>query len=72
MMKQALAKFFNIGVGGKEMNPLLKRLHRFTKGYDHEKYWHRRSVVVDPSSKVFLLRKLYFLYWIKKTDGKFG
>lgn len=37
--------------------------------YDHEKYWKRRSMVVDPNARCCLLRKIYYLYYIKKCDA---
>ena len=37
--------------------------------YNHKKYWKRRSKVTDPSSRQNLLMKLYYLYYIKKTDA---
>ena len=44
----------------------------WVKGYNHEKYWHRRSIVVDPKNKTPLLIKLYYLWYIKRKDAKFG
>lgn len=43
----------------------------FIQGYNHEKYWKRRSKVVDPNYKNIFL-KLYYLYYIKKIDSKFN
>ena len=37
--------------------------------YNHEKYWTRRAVVTNPQDKTNLLLKLYYLYYIKKTDA---
>ncbi len=37
--------------------------------YDHKKYWKRRSIVTDPNNKTNILIKLYYLYYIKKTDA---
>ena len=37
--------------------------------YNHEKYWKRRAVVVNSQDKANLLLKLYYLYYIKKTDA---
>ncbi|WP_044137431.1 serine O-acetyltransferase [Bacteroides oleiciplenus] len=37
--------------------------------YNHKKYWKRRAVVVNPQNKTNLLLKLYYLYYIKKTDA---
>lgn len=37
--------------------------------YNHEKYWTRRSVVINPQDKTHLLLKLYYLFYIKRTDA---
>lgn len=37
--------------------------------YNHEKYWKRRAVVTNPQNKSNLLLKLWYLYYIKKTDA---
>lgn len=37
--------------------------------YNHRKYWRRRSIVISPSNKTPLLIKLYYLWYIKKTDA---
>lgn len=42
------------------------------RGYNHEKYWHRRSIVVDPDNRTNILIKLYYLFYIKRIDMKFG
>lgn len=39
------------------------------QNYNHKKYWARRKKVIDPSNKVPLLIKLYYLYYIKRTDA---
>lgn len=48
------------------------RIMSWVRGYNHEKYWHRRSIVVDPTNKTPLLIKLYYLLYIKRIDAKFG
>ena len=42
---------------------------RSIQKYNHSKYWRRRSVLVDPENKTFLLIKLYYLLYIKRTDA---
>ena len=69
-MRQLLQKFFHLGPGGQEMNPMTKMLLSWVKGYNHEKYWHRRNIVVDPNTKANVLWKLYCLYYVKRVDGK--
>lgn len=44
---------------------VLKRIH----GWDGEKYFRRRDYVIDPNKKN-LLRKFYYLYYIKRVDSK--
>ncbi len=41
----------------------------FIQKYNHVKYWKRRDIVINPENKTFLLIKLYYLYYIKKTDA---
>lgn len=41
----------------------------FIQHYNHDKYWKRRSLVVDQNNKVPTLIKLYYLYYIKKCDA---
>lgn len=46
-----------------------KYLLRFIQRYNHKKYWKRRAIVIDPKNKTNILIKLYYLYYIKKTDA---
>lgn len=46
-----------------------RRILSWIQHYNHSKYWHRRSVVTNPSDKTNVLIKLYYLYYIKKTDA---
>lgn len=48
-----------------------KVLSRIQK-YDHHKYWNRRDAVVNSHSKISPLKKLWYLYYIKKTDSYHG
>lgn len=48
--------------GGRYLLSIIQR-------YNHKKYWKRRGIVVDPYNKTPFLIKLYFLYYIKKTDS---
>lgn len=47
---------------------ITKWLMSIMSGYNHEKYWRRRSVVVNPAAKVNPLVKMYYLFYIKKVD----
>lgn len=40
------------------------------RGYNHNKYWKRRAVVIDPDNHVSLLKKLYYLWYVKRVDCK--
>lgn len=48
-------------------NRIGKWLLGILQHYNHEKYWKRRALVVDPNSKTPLILKLYYLYYIKKA-----
>lgn len=37
-------------------------------GYNHSKYWRRREYVITVNNNGFLLKKLYYLFWIKRVD----
>lgn len=41
-------------------------------GYNHDKYWKRRAIVVNPQNKTSLLLKSYYLFCIMRKDAKFG
>ena len=38
-------------------------------GYNHDKYWSRRLYVLDASKKN-IIKKLYYIYYLKKVDAK--
>lgn len=46
-----------------------KKIMGVIQHYDHEKYWRRRQQVVDPNSKCGLIKKLYYLLYIKRCDS---
>lgn len=56
--------------GGVNKSPIQQRLLNFIHGYNHEKYWKRRSIVVDPSSHTSIWLKMYYLFWIKRVDAR--
>lgn len=37
--------------------------------YNHDKYWKRRSIVVNPHNSTPILIKLYYLWYIKRCDA---
>ncbi len=56
--------------GGKKLPSISRFVLSLIKGYNHEKYWRRRAIVIDPNAKTPLLIKLYYLYYIKRKDAK--
>lgn len=56
-------------IGGTNFS-ITKWLMSIMSGYNHEKYWRRRSVVVNPLAKVNPLVKMYYLFYIKRVDYK--
>lgn len=50
-------------------NKLAQMVISHVQHYNHEKYWKRRAEVINPNSKVPKLIRLYYLYYIKKTDA---
>lgn len=37
--------------------------------YNHEKYWRRRAIVINPNNFTSSLLKIYYLFYIKRTDA---
>lgn len=56
--------------GGINKTPLQSLILKFIHGYNHEKYWRRRSIVVDPTDRTPVWLKLYYLFWIKRIDAR--
>ena len=48
----------------------IQKIMSFINHYDHEKYWKRRSIVIDPTNKTPKWLKLYYLLWIKRVDAR--
>lgn len=46
-----------------------KKILSIIQGYNHEKYWRRRSIVVDPK-RGNLLVKFFYLFYIKRVDAR--
>lgn len=65
-----MLNIFKTDRGGVNKTPLQKILLAWIHGYDHDKYWHRRSEVLDLNSRISKIKKLYYLYWIKRIDAK--
>lgn len=56
--------------GGVNKSALQQYLLNFIHGYNHIKYWKRRSIVVDPSAHTPVWLKMYYLFWIKRIDAR--
>lgn len=69
-MKSVFKKLTNTSEGGKNLPWITRKIMAIVSGYDHQKYWHRRSVVVNPNNGVNSLLKMYYLLWIKRIDSK--
>jgi hypothetical protein len=61
-------KLFN--VTGSNRPSIIQCLMSIMSGYNHEKYWRRRKIVISPEVRVNPLLKLYYLFYIKKVDYK--
>lgn len=46
-----------------------RKIMSWIQNYNHDKYWKRRFILIDPSNHTPTLIKLYYLYYIKKTDA---
>ena len=46
-----------------------RRIMAIIQHYNHDKYWKRRTVVSNSMDNTPLFLKLYYLYYIKKTDA---
>ena len=47
----------------------IQKFMSFINHYDHEKYWKRREVVVNPDIPASRIKRLYYLFYIKKVDS---
>lgn len=70
MIDRIIKKLTDTKEGGKNLPSFSRLVLSFISGYNHNKYWHRRSIVINPHSKTSLLLKLYYLYYIKRVDAK--
>lgn len=50
-------------------NRFVKTVLCLIQHYNHEKYWKMRKEVVDPNSKKSKIKRLYYLFRIKKMDA---
>lgn len=48
----------------------IERIMRiFVQHYNHDKYWRRRKIVTDPHSRVPKWLRMYYLFYIKRSDA---
>ena len=50
-------------------NMIMNSIVSFIIGYNYPKYWKRRQYVVNPESKN-IIKKIYYLLYIKRVDAK--
>lgn len=65
-----LYRLTDLSDGGTHLPWITRKVLVFIQGYDHEKYWRRRAIVVNPNNKANKLLKMYYLLWIKRVDNK--
>ena len=56
--------------GGRHLPWICRKIIAWINGYDHNKYWKRRAIVIDPSNHTNKLLKIFYLLWIKRVDSK--
>lgn len=67
-----LRKFLDIGKGGTTMNPVVSWFRNLVIGYNHEKFWKRREMLITPGNGCSTIRRLYYLYYIKKVERRWN
>lgn len=50
-------------------NKFVTKIRSFVQHYNHELYWKRRAIVIDPNNKKNVILKLYYLFYIKRADA---
>lgn len=50
-------------------NGIVKYIMGIVQHYNHDKYWKRREICVDPNNNTSKIIKLYYLHYIKKYDA---
>lgn len=69
-LKHLFSQLTNVSDGGAHLPWITRKVLAFVNGYDHQKYWKRRAIVVNPNDKTNKLLKMYYLLWIKRVDSK--
>ena len=57
--------------GGRNLPSVTRWLMSWMGGYNHAKYWRRRSIIIDPSNRTNVFIKMYYLFWIKRKDSRY-
>ena len=70
MLNHFFHRLTDTSEGGKHLPWITRKVMAMLSGFDADKYWKRRTVVVNPQSKANLLLKIYYLLWIKRVDSK--
>ena len=45
-------------------------LYSYIFGYNERKYWRRRFIVTDPLNKTSLIKKIWYLIYLKRAEAK--
>ena len=69
-MSKIFSKLTNTQDGGENLPKISVWFNNFLKGYNHKKYWKRRSIVIDPNNKKNILVKIFYLIYIKRVDAR--
>ena len=56
--------------GGDDLPSFSRFFLSVIQGYNHNKYWARRSKLIDPNNHTPLIIKLWWLLYIKRTDAR--
>lgn len=70
MLNHLFRKLTDTSDGGKHLPWLTRKVMAVLSGFNADKYWRRRAIVVNPRAGVNWLLKLYYLLWIKRVDAK--
>ena len=56
-------------MGIKPLSMFQKKLISIIQHYNHDKYWKRRAICIDPNNKTPYFVKLWYLLYIKRVDA---
>lgn len=69
-MYKIFKKLTDVSNGGQKLPLISRKILEIIHGYNHRKYWRRRSVVIDPNNKTNIIVKLLYLIYIKRIDAR--